>query len=477
MADRSTERALALLGALRLEDGRTWGEAATPVQRADAASILDADARARFHYITRARGYSKTTDLAAVVIAAMLEQAPAGARLFAAASDRDQSRLLVDSIDGFVRRTPLLRGLLDVQSFRVVSARGGAELTALAADEAGAWGLRPYLVVADELGAWNPTPGTQRFWEALATAIPKTRGRLAVITTAGTPRSWAHRLLEHAKASELWRVSETAGPPPWLDADMLEEERRRLPESSFRRLFLNEWAQAEDKLVSLSDLAACTVLEGPLAAVPGTRYRVAADLGLKGDRTACVVCHAEALTRTLEPADFEDGEQPLMRAAGEPHELTVGTRVVLDRIETWQGTREAPVRVAEVEEWLAQASHSFNGAPVTLDPWQALGTLQRLQARGVRVDEFTFNPASVGRLASTLHLLLRNRALALPDDPELIDELAAVELRETSPGVMRMDHAAGAHDDRAIALGMAAIRLLERPQFGRVTLGPSLYDH
>jgi len=50
----------------------------------------------------------------------------------------------------------------------------------------------------------------------------------------------------------------------------------------------------------------------------------------------------------------------------------------------------------------------------------------------------TFSSASVGRLASTLHLLLRKRAFALPDDPELLDELANVRLRETSPGVLRM---------------------------------------
>jgi hypothetical protein len=52
--------------------------------------------------------------------------------------------------------------------------------------------------------------------------------------------------------------------------------------------------------------------------------------------------------------------------------------------------------------------------------------------------------------------------LRLPDDEALLDELANVRLRETSPGVMRMDHDAGRHDDRAIALALAAHRLVER---------------
>ena len=57
-----------------------------------------------------------------------------------------------------------------------------------------------------------------------------------------------------------------------------------------------------------------------------------------------------------------------------------------------------------------------------------------------------FSVQSVGRLASTLTLLIRNYALALPDDP---DELANLRLRETSPGVLRIDHDPDKHDDRA----------------------------
>ncbi|MGH3105019.1 MAG: hypothetical protein ACRDN6_13075 [Gaiellaceae bacterium] len=69
----------------------------------------------------------------------------------------------------------------------------------------------------------------------------------------------------------------------------------------------------------------------------------------------------------------------------------------------------------------------------------------------------------MGRLASTLHLLLRNRDLRIPHDEELLDELANVRLWETSPGVLRMDHDPDRHDDRAIALSLAATALLERP--------------
>lgn len=442
------DAALDLLASLRLETGRSWGEAATETQRADASSILDADAHERFHFVTRARGYSKTTDLAAVAVAVLLRQAPAGSRSYAVAADQGQARLLLDSIEGFVRRTPGLGQLLEVQAWRVSVRRGGATLDALPADQAGAWGLRPYFAVCDELCQWATTPGPRRIFEAVTSAIPKTGGRLAIITTAGDPAHWSAKVLQHAERDELWRVSETAGPPPWMAVAFLEEQRRRLLPSSFARLFENEWVSSEDRLTTADDLAACVTLEGPLAPEPGRRYIVALDIGLKRDRTVAVVAHAEPITTVPE---------------GQVEALTVGARVVLDRIETWSGSRTSPVRLQDVEEWLVQASTSYGRARLVVDPWQAAGSVQRLRSRGLAIEEFNFTASSVGRLASTLYLLLRNRALALPPDEELLDELANVRLRETSPGVVRLDHDSDRHDDRAVTLALAATKLLERP--------------
>lgn len=76
--------------------------------------------------------------------------------------------------------------------------------------------------------------------------------------------------------------------------------------------------------------------------------------------------------------------------------------------------------------------------------------------------EWTFSPVSIGRLAMTLHLLLREHRLALPDDAELLDELATIRVREHRPGMFRLDHDAAEHDDRAVALGLAALALTER---------------
>lgn len=436
--------ALDLVAALVIEDGRRWGEVAAPFQWEDARAVLDDASGTPYHFLTRSRGGSKTADLGGMAVAAMLAQLPRGARAFGLAADREQGRLLIDSIAGYEARTPELKGALRIDAYRVVATRTGASLEVLPADAPGAWGLRPHLLIVDELAQWADTPGPRRLWEAASSAVAKIAdARMAVLTTAGDPAHWSRKVLDHALADPLWRVHEVSGPAPWLDRVRLEEQRRRLPESIYRRLFENEWVAAEDRLTTVDDLSACTILDGPLAAQEGTRYLVAVDLGLKSDRTVAAVCHAERVTRTIDD-----------------RELMVGSTVFLDRMEVWQGTRAEPVLLADVEEWVAQASAAFNAAPVVLDPWQAVGLTQRLRRRGLHVEEFTFSNASVGRLAATLHLLLRNRALALPDDPELLDELANVRLRETSPGVLRMDHDSGRHDDRAIALALAAHHLV-----------------
>ena len=434
--------ALDLLAGLVLEDGRRWGDAAVAEQWADARAVLN-PAGEPYHFLTRARGFAKTSDLAGIAVAVMLAQLPVGSRLYGLAADRDQGRLLVDSVGGYAARTPELASALSVDAYKV-SAANGSVLEVLAADAAGAYGLRPAFAVVDELSQWASTAGPRRLWEAVSSAMAKVpESRLVVLTSAGDPAHWSRKVLDHAYADALWRVHEVAGPPPWADPERLAEQRRRLPESSYQRLFLNLWASAEDRLTSIEDLRACVLLDGPLEPASGVRYAIGVDLGLKRDRSVACVCHAES-----------EG---------------AGVRVVLDRVGVWQGTRLRPVELGLVEEWLAEVGKRYNRARIILDPYQGVGLAQRLRHGGLTVDEYAFSAQSVGRLAVALHTAIRDHRIVLPDDEELLDELANVRLRETSPGVLRMDHDPDRHDDRAIALALA-VRHLAESAGGRATL-------
>lgn len=434
---------LETLGLLLLEDGRRWADAAEAFQLEDVRAVLDGDRP--YHFLTRSRGGSKTTDLAACALALLLA-ADVPDRLYWLAADQGQGALAVDVIAGFLARMPVLAERVKVEARRVRAVESGATLDVLAADAPGAWGLRPAAVFCDELAWWSDTPAPRRLWEAVSSAVAKRPdARLVVLTTAGDPAHFAAGVLDHARRSDLWRVHEVAGSAPWLDPVRLDEQRARLSESMFARLFLNRWTEAEDRLTSAGDLASCVAHEGPLEAVSRVGYAIGVDIGLKRDRTACAVCHLD------------------------------GARVVLDRLAVWQGSRLRPVRLEAVEEWLKTAARDYNRAQVIADPYQAEGLAQRLQAAGVRVELHPFTAQSVGRLAATLYGLLRDQRLALPDDPELLDELAHVRIRETAPGTFRIDHDSGRHDDRAIALALSAAHLLREPQHGAAEVGPAIW--
>jgi hypothetical protein len=53
--------------------------------------------------------------------------------------------------------------------------------------------------------------------------------------------------------------------------------------------------------------------------------------------------------------------------------------------------------------------------------------------------------------------------MALPDYTDLLEELFAVRLEQTSLGGLRLDHDSDNHDDQAMALRLAAIALIEKP--------------
>jgi phage terminase large subunit-like protein len=437
------DRALDLMASFVMEDGRCWGEAARPFQWRDAVEMLDPASRTPYHYVTRPRAGAKTSDGAAALTAAMVTQAPPGARLYALAADRDQGALFLDSIRGYADRTSSLHGLLEISAYRVSVPGTGVRLEILSADAASSWGLRPYFLILDELAQWPETPSVKKLFEAVRSAAGKVNGRMAILTTAGDPTHFAYRLRDHAVQDPLWRVHEVPGPVGWIDPERLEEQRRGLTDSSFRRLHLNQWTAAEDRLTTLDDLAACATLDGPLAPRPGLNYVIGADIGITNDRTALAVCHAE-------PVHVDATRREM-----------VGHRVFVDRIHSWKGTRDNPVQLSAVRETLLTVSREYNRGKVVIDPYQAIGIAQDLKRAGLSVEEFPFTVASNGRLANTLHLLLRNRTISLPDDPDLIDELSRVRLRETAPGVLRLDHDPDQHDDRAIAISLAATNLLE----------------
>ena len=446
---------------LVLEDGRPWGEVAVERQIDDVEAIFAKDG-ANKHFITRPRGGSKTSDLAGIAVSWLRAGAPRRSRGYVVASNADQAAELIDAGAGFIDRTPQL-DVLRVENERIINDDNGAWARVLPASEAGAWGKRDtHLLICDEFAQWPDTRGAKRVWVAVRTTVQKTPGcQLVILTSAGEPSHWSYPIFQNAETAEDWRVSQMPGPVPWQDPAELESIRQELiaQPSMYERLILNRWTAAEDRAISPEDYESAArpciihgagrrvtlLLEDFEDARPGVKYVIFVDIGTVNDATVIVVAHTEPLST----------EDETIR--GDRHGPK---RLIIDRLDRWQGTKKAPVQLSQVEEHVAGLSAQFNKARVVADPMQFVGHLQNLNKRGVKAEEFTFGATTVGQVATSLVQTFRNQLIVIPDAPVLKDELLKVKLRESSPGVTRLDHDRSSHDDQAVTLGMAAHTLI-----------------
>jgi len=429
-----------ILSGLRLEDGSTWGESATELQWSDALAVLARDPQVRRFWIGRTRGYSKTTDTAGFTIAAALGGLiPPGEKGFCVAADRDQAALVSEAVEGFVRRTPELHGVVVVERNAIKFPTVGVTVEVMSSDAPSAWGRRGWWWTVDEISSWSDTPNSHDFYDAVSTSWPKVPGcRVVVISTAGSPSHFSRKLYETAADSPEWRLSDDHGVAPWIDPATIEGERARLSDGTFGRLWENRWTQAEDHLVTEANLRRCVTLgDWPIEPGRGRRYVLGVDLATKFDSSAVCVAHDER----------RDGER----------------RVVVDDMEVFTPRRGWDVSLAEVERRVEQLAGRYRPAVVSFDPANASLMVENLRARGLRVEEFKFTAASNDKMTNLLHTMLRDGLIDLPDDEALLDELLSVRVVETRQGGLKVDTVPGKHDDQVDALGICAVTLMERP--------------
>jgi hypothetical protein len=432
-------RAREIMAGLVLENGRTWGECASPVQVADAEAVLASEPEARRHWIGRGRGYSKTSDAGALTISAVLSGViEPGERGFFCAADRDQAALAAQAIQGWAARSEL-GGLVKVEAGRARFPSHDVEIEIMSSDAPSAWGRRGSWWVIDELTSWADAPNARSFYEAISTSWPKVPTcRVLVICTAGSPAHFSHAIYQAALTDPAWRVSDCHDVAPWLNPADIEGEQRRLSAASFSRLWCNEWVEAEDHLVTAEHLARCaTLTDWPVRPRSGRRYAIGVDVGVKFDNTAVCVAHTEA----------DGGER----------------RVVCDDMVVFKPRRGVQVPLKEVEDRVEALARRYH-ATVYFDPNQALSMLQSLRTRHVRVEENPITARWNDRMATLLHTMLRDGLVDLPTHHEVLDELLTVRVVETSQGLLSIDTRPGRHDDQVDALGICATKLMERAE-------------
>jgi phage terminase large subunit-like protein len=221
----------------------------------------------------------------------------------------------------------------------------------------------------------------------------------------------------------------------WITEGYLAQQRRRLPDSIFRRLHRNEWTSGTGGLFRLEEWDAC-VAESltPLLPNKDLALSVGVDASIKRDRTAVV-------------ATYFDPEQKKVRLA-------------LNR--WWQPTPAQPLNIEEtVEAYLLELHDRYRLHLVRYDPYQFHRSATTLAAAGLPMEEFPQSTPNLTAMGQNLFELVKGRNLAMYPDPVLRDEASRAIAEETTRGWKISKAKSGDKIDQIVALAMATLGSLE----------------
>jgi hypothetical protein len=366
-----------------------------------------------------------------------------------AANDLEQaSTITFTRIARAIRLNPVLARECKVGKREIQFRRTGTVIRAIARDTPGAAGNMANCTVFDEL--WGLRD--RGFFDEL-TQNPVRKDPMTVITTyAGYDRdSLLYEIYQKGKAGDDPRMffhwlegEEAANPASWVTREYLDQQRRRLPPQVFKRLHCNQWSTPDEPFVAAWQIERCTTgVRNAEGARPEFVYALACDLGLTKDRAAVAVLHR----------DYRQG------------------KVVLDDLEVWEGSRQRPVRIADVARGLEERYRRFRPRWVVMDPWEMRAFIQAHSHWPIT--EFSFSGRPMYQMATMLYNAIADEQLVLYPEAgkfigrdglahDLQGELASLVLVETPSGI-KFDHRSGKHNDMSIAEGMGLWKLMERP--------------
>lgn len=397
----------------------------------------------RSFWFTRGRGHDKTSSIGRLANWA-LGFSKRNLSMSVAAGDMDQAGLIVEAMQAEARLNTWLSNRIRFGKTRVKGP--GGTLKILASNAATSWGLNNDLVIADELTHWP----NDDLWKVLWSGREKRPGSVfIVITNAGVINSWQHEIHQKALQDPSWLVHdipEGVQLASWMSPEAVQRMRSMLPRGLAKRVIDNRWIDPAEEAdyLTRAEIQVCEALGVSMGlsyqerGVPGVRYVVGIDYGPRRDRTALVVLHFDLRTGL----------------------------VVIDKLDVWQGSPESPVRVQAIEEWIRDVNQKFYNPLLVIDPYQMEGTIQKFEIGNV-VETFEARAGKrTYQLAENLRSVIVNRQLAWYPGAgnllvgskidTLVDEIAGLVIVPTPYGY-RFDHKAGFHDDRAVAIGMAAL--------------------
>jgi hypothetical protein len=136
--------------------------------------------------------------------------------------------------------------------------------------------------------------------------------------------------------------------------------------------------------------------------------------------------------------------------------------VVVDRVERWAGTKQAPLGYEWVCGEIAGIANEYGMRKVLGDQYCAPVIKQHFDKIGIHYHDYTFGAQTRADLFGNLRHLLVQRKIELLDNPILLRQLRALEERHTPNGNIDVRPSNSQKDDVAVAVALGAFELAKR---------------
>jgi phage terminase large subunit-like protein len=444
------------------------------------------------------RGNGKTSGAAPLALYLTFMDGEGGAEGYAAATTRDQARILFDAAREMVRRSPGFRNGFDVEvsAHAIYQKTTASKFVPLSSDAKALEGLNVQVAICDEIASHK----TPEVYDSLLTAMGKRRQPLLLSISTATGNNsgigkqlWDYgvRVLEGNQRDErlfalLYTVDEgddlwseetwIKANPSWgravqpdaVRAIMRQARNNAAQEAAAMTRHLNVWTGADEALFSMRSWRACADSALSLDDLEGQECHIGLDLASKTDLAALtLVFPARNDDLKLEYRVFSHcyiNEAAVLEARNASYPGWAAENYLTV-------TEGNEIDFARVEDDLLGYCKRFRVASVGYDPWAATQFSQRMRDQGVPMVEFRATTQNFSEPTKELDAAMRSGRLSHDGNPVLEWCLGNVVGRYDARGnVYPKKSRPEQKIDAAIGLIMAIGRAMTDFQ------GPSVYE-
>lgn len=390
------------------------------------------------------RGNGKTTMLAPLANYMTFADGEGGAEGYAAATTRDQARILFDTARVMAFRAPHVKETwgITVAAHTLFSLNTASRLVSVSSDSKTLDGLNVHFAVLDEIASHR----TSEVYDVLLTALGKrTQPMMIAISTAtghitGIGRQlWDYgvRILDqHVEDERMFALIYTADEddnvwdeqtwikanPSWghtvdpvaVRAIANQAKTSTMQENAFRTRHLNIWVQADEALFSGRAWLQCHDSNLSLEAMRGQRCWAALDFSTKSDLCSLALVF---------PSRRPDGEYDwsIITRSWLPEDTLLAQKIA--NYPNWARNGDLLVMPGPlidfdtVERYLLKLADQVELMELAYDPWNAAQFAQRISAQGIRCEPFRATTQNFSPPTKELDSLMRAGRLRHDGNP------------------------------------------------------------